>query len=202
MNSSEEMATVGKWNLSTASDWELSDHSEIINENIQQSKLVTEPCKQLMSSWMNRNSINFFREIFPEFNCIGAIVPYTNSSIIWWSSNQWFSDSTRKTCNRSRMKSTSQIIKGTFTGFIIETITWVIFASNSISLRILSYLRIFELKKVSLSRILTRDRFSSRNLTRNWTVRILSLSKISCIFHHVRKSSFDDFLSLYKIPPV
>ena len=69
-------------------------------------------------------------------------------------------------------------------------------------IRILSLFKIFELKKVSLSRILTRDRFSSRNLTRNWTVRILSLSKISCIFHHVKKSSFDDFLSLFKIPPV
>ena len=68
-------------------------------------------------------------------------------------------------------------------------------------IRILSLYKIFELKKVSLSRILTRDRFSSRNLTRNWTVRILSLSKISCIFHHVKKSSFDDFLSLSKIPP-
>ena len=33
-------------------------------------------------------------------------------------------------------------------------------------------------------------------------IRILSLYKISCIFHHVKKSSFDDFLSLYKIPPV
>ena len=39
----------------------------------------------------------------------------------------------------------------------------IIFASNSISLRILGLLKIFELKKVSLLRILTRDRFSSRN---------------------------------------
>ena len=127
MDGSEEMTTIGKWNLSTATDWELSDHSEIIVENIQQSKLVTESCKQLMTSWMNRNSINFFGKILPELDCIGAIVPDTNSSIIWWSSNQWFSDSTRKTCNRSRMKSTSQIIKGTFTGFIIETRTWVVY---------------------------------------------------------------------------
>ena len=33
---------------------------------------------------------------------------------------------------------------------------------------------------------------------RNLTVRILSLYKISCIFHNVKKSSFDDFLSSRK----
>ena len=65
---------------------------------------------------------------------------------------------------------------------------------------------------MSYLRILTRYRFSSRNLIRNWMIRSLNYLKISCIFHHVTIPSsmtfwavsrssrmtnlFDDFLHL------
>ena len=65
-------------------------------------------------------------------------------------------------------------------------------------IRILSHLRIFELKKVSHLRILTRDQYFEQKLRRNWIVRTLShLNMPSCDM-----TSFDVFLSHLKIPPV
>ena len=52
-------------------------------------------------------------------------------------------------------------------------------------IRILSHLRIFELKKVSHLRILTRDQYFEQELKRNWMIRTLSHLKITCICHHV-----------------
>ena len=77
----------------------------------------------------------------------------------------------------------------------------IIFASNSISLRILSHLRIFELKKVSQLRILTRDQYFEQKLKRNWMVRTLSHLKITCIPHHVTWHPSMSFWAISKYLP-
>ena len=43
----------------------------------------------------------------------------------------------------------------------------IVFASNPFSLRILSHLRVFELKKVSQLKVLTRDGYFELKLKRN-----------------------------------
>ena len=78
----------------------------------------------------------------------------------------------------------------------------IIFASNSISLRILSHFNIFELKKVSHFGQKTRDQYFEAKIREKWIVRILSHFKIECIWLHVRHVSFDDFLSHLTLPPV
>ena len=57
----------------------------------------------------------------------------------------------------------------------------IIHASNLISLRILSYLRIFELKKLRHRKILTRDQRFEQKLM----VRIFSYLEITCICNNV-----------------
>ena len=47
-------------------------------------------------------------------------------------------------------------------------------------IRILSHLKIFELKKVSHLKFLTRDQFFEQKLKRYWMIRILSYLKITC----------------------
>ena len=78
------------------------------------------------------------------------------------------------------------------TFFSPKTLRWpkirTIFASKSISLRILGHLRIFGLKKVGHLRILTRDWYFEPKLKRNWMVRILGHLRISCICLHVSTS--------------
>ena len=75
------------------------------------------------------------------------------------------------------------------TFFSSKTLRWlkirIIFGSNPISLRILSHLGVFELKKVSHLKVLTRDGYFELKLKRNWTVRILSHLKVTCICLHV-----------------
>ena len=66
--------------------------------------------------------------------------------------------------------------------FLVARRPWYTSCNKNIDVASIDF---FELKNLSHLRILTRDRFSSRNLTRNWMVRILSNLKISCIFHHV-----------------
>ena len=88
-------------------------------------------------------------------------------SIIWWY-NFWLNDSTR---------------------FIQhDYVMTIIFASNSISLRILSLSRIFELKKVSLSRILTRDWYFEEKIRETKWFEFWAYSKShayagTCIWH-------------------
>ena len=76
------------------------------------------------------------------------------------------------------------------------------FASNSISLRILSHLNFFELKKVSHFGKKTRDPSFEEKIKEKWMVRILSHLDFKCITCHVSMNSFDDFLSHLTIPPV
>ena len=76
------------------------------------------------------------------------------------------------------------------------------FASNSISVRILSHLNFFELKKVSHFGKKTRDPYFEEKIKEKWMVRILSHLDFKCISSHVSLNSFDDFLSHLTIPPV
>ena len=76
------------------------------------------------------------------------------------------------------------------------------FASNSISLRILSHLIFFELKKVSHFGKKTRDPSFEEKIKEKWMVRILSHLDFKCKCCHVSMNSFDDFLSHLTIPPV
>ena len=65
-----------------------------------------------------------------------------------------------------------------------------IFDSNSISLRILSHLR-----------ILTRDQNFEQKLKRNCMIRILSHLKITCICHHVTWHPSMSFWTISRYPP-
>ena len=76
------------------------------------------------------------------------------------------------------------------------------FASNSISLRILSHLIFFELKNVSHFGKKTRDPYFEEKIKEKLMVRILSHLDFKCISGHVSLNSFDDFLSHLTIPPV
>ena len=84
--------------------------------------------------------------------------------------------------------------------FLLENRREIEFEAKMI--RILSLFKIFELKKVSLSRILTRDRFSSRNLTKKLNGSNFQLSQNVMHIPSRDKSSFNDFLSYLKISPV
>ena len=68
-------------------------------------------------------------------------------------------------------------------------------------IRILSHLRIFELKKVSHLRILTRDQYFEQKLKRNWMVRTLSHLKITYICYHVTWHSSMSFWAFSKYLP-
>ena len=89
--------------------------------------------------------------------------------------------------NRSRVKILSKLTF--FSSKILNKLKIrIIFASNSISLRILSLLKIFELKKVSLFRILTRDWYFEEKISKTKWFEFWAYSKshayaVTCIWH-------------------
>ena len=63
-----------------------------------------------MTSWMDRDCVNLFWKVLPEFNCVGHIVPNTNSSVVWWGCNQGLADGTWQTGYSTRMKTAGKIV--------------------------------------------------------------------------------------------
>ena len=67
-------------------------------------------------------------------------------------------------------------------------------------IRILSHLRVFELKKVSHLKVLTRDGYFELKLKKNWTVRILSHLKVTCKCLHVSTPPSKTFWAISRTP--
>ena len=77
----------------------------------------------------------------------------------------------------------------------------IIFASNPISLRILSHLRIFELKKWANSGFWHMINISSRNFRETQLIEFWAISG-SHACSNMWQISFDDFLSYLRVRPV
>ena len=75
------------------------------------------------------------------------------------------------------------------------------FASNSISLRILSHLNFFELKKVSHFGKKTRDLYFEEKIKEKWMVRILSHLDFNCKVCHVTWRPSMTFWAISPYPP-
>ena len=99
----------------------------------------------------------------------------------------------------SRVKTLSWL-----TFFSSKTLRWLkirtVIALNPFSLRILSHLRVFELKKVSQLKVLTRDGYFELKLKKNWTVRILSHLKVTCKCLHVSTPPSKTFWAISRTP--
>ena len=71
MYSSEIMTPIGKARLFATPDLEFLDNSEIVDKNIEQSKLVAKTSKDLMAVGVNADSVDFFRKVLPVFKLVG-----------------------------------------------------------------------------------------------------------------------------------
>ena len=71
MHSGKIMTPIGKARLFAAPDLEFLDNSEIVDKNIEQSKLVAEASKDLMAVGVNADSVDFFGKVLPIFKLVG-----------------------------------------------------------------------------------------------------------------------------------
>ena len=71
MHSGEIMTPIGKARFFASPDLEFLDNSEIVDKNIEQSKLVAEASKDLMAVGVNADSVDLFGKVLPVFKLVG-----------------------------------------------------------------------------------------------------------------------------------
>ena len=104
MNSGEIMSSMRKACLFASPDLEFFYNSEVVNQNIEQSQLVSEAGEDLVPVRVDAHSEDLFRKILPVFKLVGEVIPNAYSLVKRRRGDQGLSDGNRQSRNWSRVE--------------------------------------------------------------------------------------------------
>ena len=75
MNSGEVMSSMRKTGLFASPNLKFLDHSKVVNENVEQSQLVSEAGEDLVPVRVDADSEDLFRKVLPVFKLVSEVIP-------------------------------------------------------------------------------------------------------------------------------
>lgn len=104
MHSGEVMSSMRKAGLFASPDLELLDNSEVVDQNVEQSELISEAGENLVPVRVDADGEDFFGKVLPVFELVGEVIPNAYSLVKRRRGDQGLSDGNRQSRNWSRVE--------------------------------------------------------------------------------------------------
>ena len=104
MHSGEVMSSMRKAGLFASPDLELLDNSEVVDQNVEQSQLVSETGEDLVPVRVDADGEDLFGKVLPVFELVGEVIPNAYSLVKRRRGDQGLSDGNRQSRNWSRVE--------------------------------------------------------------------------------------------------